>query len=258
MGKVVGLIGSVSGKVGNVVYAVQNGIQTARVYNPSVSNPKSAAQTSHRAKMALAGRLSGLLTPAAISGMAGSNKRAKRGDFIRETIRKATSFDGVSAKIQPADIMFAKGTVGMYDRDYQISVVQSQTATKNVNVNVTIGAGPGTINLRPAGYGERIVVLAINTETSNFDYAQTVVANLPQAGGTVVNTLSFYIPVEMQPDYSFYVYAIPFIAEGVPESSSYSFLGNDDGIVVIVGERVMATPIQYGASIYEGVGSIQA
>lgn len=54
MAKIVGLIGSVRGKLGNSVMAVRRGVQIARVYQPVVANPKSRRQEYSRAKFGLA------------------------------------------------------------------------------------------------------------------------------------------------------------------------------------------------------------
>lgn len=54
MAKIVGIIGSGHGKLGNTVLAVRRGEQIARVYQPVVANPKSARQQLSRAKMSLA------------------------------------------------------------------------------------------------------------------------------------------------------------------------------------------------------------
>lgn len=55
MAKAVGLIGSLTGKVGNTVFASVKGETIARVYNPNVANPDTVRQRFSRAKMALAG-----------------------------------------------------------------------------------------------------------------------------------------------------------------------------------------------------------
>lgn len=54
MGKNVGLIGGVSGKVGTMVFATRRGVQITRVYQPIVANPKSKRQLLSRAKLAMA------------------------------------------------------------------------------------------------------------------------------------------------------------------------------------------------------------
>ena len=54
MAKAVGIIGSLTGKIGNAVYRVRRGEQIASVYQPNVNNPKSKRQQFSRAKMKLA------------------------------------------------------------------------------------------------------------------------------------------------------------------------------------------------------------
>lgn len=54
MGKNVGLIGGVRGKVGNVVFSTRRGVQIARAYQPVVANPGTKRQELSRAKLAIA------------------------------------------------------------------------------------------------------------------------------------------------------------------------------------------------------------
>lgn len=54
MAKNVGVIGSLKGKVGNMVFRSRRGLQIASVYQPTVANPKTARQELSRAKMVLA------------------------------------------------------------------------------------------------------------------------------------------------------------------------------------------------------------
>lgn len=54
MAKNVGLIGGLTGKLGNTVNSVRRGVQISRVYQPVVANPKTKRQQLSRAKLALA------------------------------------------------------------------------------------------------------------------------------------------------------------------------------------------------------------
>lgn len=56
MAKAVGFIGSIRGKVGNVVYRNRRGVQIASVYQPTVLNPKTARQSVTRQTFAIATR----------------------------------------------------------------------------------------------------------------------------------------------------------------------------------------------------------
>jgi len=50
MGKLVGLVGSITNKIGTFVFSTWKGIQVARAYQPNVSNPKSVGQVAQRTK----------------------------------------------------------------------------------------------------------------------------------------------------------------------------------------------------------------
>ena len=50
MGKLVGLVGSITNKIGTFVFSTWKGIQVARAYQPNVSNPKSTGQIAQRTK----------------------------------------------------------------------------------------------------------------------------------------------------------------------------------------------------------------
>lgn len=63
MGKIHGLNGVISGKLGNNVLAVRNGMQIVRQYNPYVANPKSEGQVAARAKLKLMSQLAAVMGP---------------------------------------------------------------------------------------------------------------------------------------------------------------------------------------------------
>lgn len=50
MGKAVGLVGSITNKVGNFVFSTWKGIQVVKAYQPNVTNPRSTGQTAQRTK----------------------------------------------------------------------------------------------------------------------------------------------------------------------------------------------------------------
>lgn len=56
MGKSVGFIGSISGKIGNLVFAYLKGQQTVRAYQPNPLNPQSEDQVTQRSKFDSAGQ----------------------------------------------------------------------------------------------------------------------------------------------------------------------------------------------------------
>lgn len=157
MGKFVGLIGTISGKVGNVVFVKgAKGTSYGRTYQPVVANPKTIGQTDQRAKMNLVGRMSQVTPYEVLLGM-GASKRIRRSEFNKILLGAATidrSVPGtVVAKIAPEDVVFSKGAQTL---EANVSTAGSTTATA-----ATIGLTLADAAL--AGkYGERIVVAVID------------------------------------------------------------------------------------------------
>lgn len=83
-------LGQYSGKVGGVVYAVQNGQQIVRSYQPVVRNPKSLSQRLQRAKANLVGQLSSVVPWQILEGL-GANRRARRSRFLRLALNATTA-----------------------------------------------------------------------------------------------------------------------------------------------------------------------
>lgn len=63
MAKIFGLVGPMSGKMGNSVMSITNGVQIVRQYQPNVSNPNTNKQVEARAKLKLMSQLSAVLGP---------------------------------------------------------------------------------------------------------------------------------------------------------------------------------------------------
>lgn len=157
MGKFVGLIGTISGKVGTVVYSKgEKGLSYGRSYQPVVANPKTVGQVDQRSKMNLVGRMSQVTPYEVLLGMGGS-KRMRRSEFNKLLLNVATidrSVPGtVVAKIAPADIMFSKGA-------QTLEAIVSTPGATNATA-ATIGLTLDNEDL-VGKYGERIVVAVID------------------------------------------------------------------------------------------------
>ncbi len=63
MAKIYGINGVITGKLGAAVYAVRNGEQISRQYQPVVANPQTAGQIAARAKLKLLSQLSATYAP---------------------------------------------------------------------------------------------------------------------------------------------------------------------------------------------------
>lgn len=244
MGKVVGLIGSASGKIGNLVYAVTNGIQTARVYQPIVSNPKSGLQTMQRAKGNLAGRISSFTPRTAIMGL-GTNNRSRRGEFLRNILKKAVvvqTANGYNAKIDNPDMLFSRGSV-------VISVINASVnaATNSIAVTLT-GAGSTMIPQDVyASFQTRLVAMVYDNETQELVEVVTAMAIKPPQGGQTATTLITAHPSGYYVD----VYAIPMSTADGSAISIDSGLAqkDDDTIAAALSVNANAIVFNYGRSV---------
>ena len=248
MGKVVGLIGAASGKIGNLVYAVTNGIQVARVYQPVVSNPKTGLQTMQRAKGNLAGRISGFTPRTAIMGL-GSNNRARRGEFLRNILKKAvvvTQGSNYKAKIDQSNVLFSQGSVPI-----SVSLVNASASANSLVVNLR-----GVPNLENyAAYQTRIVVMVYDITTQDLIEVVTHMAVKPDVGGTAGTT----IPVMTNNGYFANVYLVPMsTADGSAVSITSDVAGLDDtAIAAALSVNGNAIVFNYGRSLYVGQSMYQ-
>lgn len=86
MAKNVGVIGSLKGKVGNMVFRSRRGMQIASVYQPVVHNPKSARQELSRAKLAMATETAKALKLLLRAGWQKTNPTYEVQQFIKRAI----------------------------------------------------------------------------------------------------------------------------------------------------------------------------
>lgn len=105
--KLNGLMGTGSGKLGNSVFAVQSGEQIVRQYQSEVANPKTAAQTTQRAKFKLASQISAALASSIAfprTGLTSARNNFTKANFDLIT----TSNDVASMKLK--SLQLAKGS----------------------------------------------------------------------------------------------------------------------------------------------------
>lgn len=247
MGKVVGLVGAASGKIGNLVYAVTNGIQTARVYQPVVSNPKSTGQSLQRAKGNLAGRMSSFVPRTAIYGL-GRNARIRRAEFLRNILKLADAafVEGqFVAKINPADVLFSKGAV--------ILPVTLQSITAASHSVAVVLNGVAETAITPDVYASRmvrIVAMVYEQNSTNLVEVSTIMANMPAQGATATTNIA----IAHAGGYDVSVYAIPMSTEdGTAASVDTSVVGlDDDKIAASLSVNGNAVAFSYGKSVYMG------
>lgn len=155
-------LGQYSGKVGGVVYAVQNGQQIVRSYQPVVSNPKSLAQRKQRAKANLVGRISQIVPFQILEGL-GSNRRERRSRFLRLSMRSAVvpeypaNSNSITAKLEPVGFKFSEGAI--------MPTITITAAVAEANsVTVTLGKMSGVTESDWAVSGALLVVVIMSAD----------------------------------------------------------------------------------------------
>lgn len=159
MAKAVNMIGTLKGKVGNVVYATVRGETIARVYQPTVANPRTARQELSRAKMALAVELARSLMPVVRVGFNG----IARGREFQQAVKAAIPVGNqVITGNTPASVTPNYGSLGemmsanQFFNQLEISNVDAETAGRlrmslafpaNANLDPNTGAEVPTFGI---------------------------------------------------------------------------------------------------------------
>lgn len=177
MAKLVGIVGSGRGKVGNFVLAKGDDGQTiARAYQPQVANPKTAKQVAQRAKVNAAGRFSRLWTKAAISPM-GLTSRKNRSRFNQSLILDSKLNQlGDKASIIPELVEFSNSA---RQNPVVSAVVGQGSSGESVTVELNVAEShidtiarvylcriPTDVSDKPA-YGQFVDVMIPADETGN-------------------------------------------------------------------------------------------
>lgn len=189
MGKIAGISGTLIGKIGTMVFSKGEGsVSYAKSYQPQVANPRTPAQLVQRAKMNLAGRISGLV-PNRILALGEVSRRRNRSAFNKSLLGLITvdtsNPNTYQAAIDPADILFAKGaeishattgtpTVTSKQFTMQLSLMDAELANR---------------------YGERVVVM-VTTAKDKGGIAGVAYADVLLTSTTVQN-VTIELPFEL-------------------------------------------------------------
>lgn len=111
MAKIYGLFGAMTGRVADVVMAVNRGQQVVRKYQPVVANPSTSAQVGQRAKMKLASQLAATLAPE-LGGFKRDGAVSSRNLFIKDLFnRSALTYTNMVANVNLDDIALTTSRV---------------------------------------------------------------------------------------------------------------------------------------------------
>ena len=171
MAKIYGLNGVLRGKQGNNVFSVQNGTQVVKAYQPVVSNPRTTRQQFQRAKLALAGKMSGVTPYAALQGLSGESKRDKRATFVANIVRHSTvtSSGGVlTASINYDDVIYSVGSVPQHSSTPSFTARWGSGAISINTITVTVSSGT-LPSYAPSNYSELFVIAMYDANNFSLD-----------------------------------------------------------------------------------------
>lgn len=250
MAKIVGLVGAVSGKVGNFVGAVVGGVQTMRVYQPIVANPRTTAQVKQRSRVDLAGQLSSAISKVAIEGLAG-NARMRRSallsNLIKSTSTTITTLDG-KATLIGSSVIFSKGGVVPGIQVGEVAVEELENERAGVQIPFTkIGSAEGD-------YADhiRFVALAVpksNAEAGSKPMSVVYDSEVPATGNKTVNfTLATTTPSY---NYVVFLYAIPMKLQNA-SALSWGYIEGiqQNGQIELNGSENTSGAYRFGDSLY--------
>ena len=241
MGKAPNGLGKFSGKVGGVVFAISNGEQIVRAYQPVVSNPKSTGQLLQRSKGNLVGQLSSVVGRAAIVGM-GVNNRRRRAEFLKNALIMATATEtgnNYKASLRPVDIQFSKGSVTPV-----VGVFSMAVNATTVSFDVTRLAG-----VTDEDANNSVATVVVLLVSANGDYKSCYVRSMSvPATGTPVNVA---ITHNTYGAYTAYVYVVP---SRIIDGSNLSVNGLPFGLdaaqlAATLATSSYATQLSYGNSV---------
>ena len=137
MSKVFGLQGFLRGKLGNTVFAIRNGEQIARQYNPNPANPKSVTQTANRARLKLLSQLGAALQPVIAVPRVGMV--SPRNGFTQANY-PYTTFAVDNASISLASIQLTKSSVPLGQMNIDADLPDTITVNFSDNLSSSVDA----------------------------------------------------------------------------------------------------------------------
>lgn len=247
MAKIVGLVGAVSGKVGNFVGAVVGGVQTMRVYQPIVANPRTTGQVKQRGRVNLAGQLTSVITRAAIEGLPG-NARQRRSALNKKLI-DAVSEAGNIFSLQGEKLVFSLGNkAGVLSFEFNYA---QKSQDNTVGASITIVKYSDNVDIA------RVILLAVPKPiVSGEARSAAAVVDVQMTGGSVVFEDEF--PVVGDPlNYNLFAYVVPMVIDN-RSALTLGYLNSlaDTGVIKLDGSVATSGAFAYGNSQYVGVKSV--
>lgn len=173
-----GAFGKMYGKIGNIVYSIQRGVQISRQYNSQVTNPNTVSQTNQRARFKLASQLAAAMSSVIV--IPAKQLQTPRNLFVKKNINNIYAGDGQASAVLN-QLQITGGSLSLpaiyIERDRETSDVRLRLGLmspasldiKRVVYNVFEVLGDGTLTLRASEWSE---------ENSNDRYFDVDIANI--------------------------------------------------------------------------------
>lgn len=149
MAKIYGINGVITGKLGAAVYAVRNGEQISRQYQPVVANPRTQGQIAARAKLKLMSQLSAVLAP--VIAIPKRGPVSTRNLFVKKNYGTA-SYATDTASVDLNNVKLTDSVVGL-------PAVSATRGEENIEVQLAS-------SLEPLGLS-RVVYVMLQKQSDN-------------------------------------------------------------------------------------------
>lgn len=203
MGKIVGVAGSISGKIGSMVFSKgEGGVSYAKAYQPVVSNPRTNLQCIQRAKMNLTGQISSLV-PARLLTLGQNSSRRNRSAFNKQLLGLISVDNSTPgsflAQVDPEAIMFSRGAEILH------AVASTPVVSANeIEMTLTLND-----NDMAGKYGERVIVL-ITSAKDKAGIAAVAYSDIVLTSTTAAN-VTVRLPFDLEDDDMVTISRSPFV-----------------------------------------------
>lgn len=243
MAKIVGISGTIRGKIGTLVFVKgENGVSYGKSYQPVVSNPRTPGQLMQRAKVNAVGRISRAASSELIAALGGSRKMNRR-IFNSEMLKNAvvmTTQDGYMATVNPQNVMFSKGAEVLH-----ASFTNATVSANKISYTMTLR------DVEYGGmYGERVVIGVILPEDkAGVSYFLKDDVIFPDSGGQAPTAIvkEILFPQDIDADTMVVVWRCPFVISSIGMNVVTEKLYNDDN-------EIVAKLLTSGAANFRGWG----
>lgn len=240
-------LGQFSGKVGGVVFAVYNGEQIVRQYQPKVMNPKSSRQQLQRAKGNLVGRISQIVPYQILQGM-GSNRRERRANFLRKALNLATAspvadnLRNIKATLLDENFIFSQGAVLP-----AIGVTAIQVTANIVYVTVARMTGVTDADFNASG---SLVVVVLKSSDGRYENVLYKFVSAADITGAQLNLEFSHVS---EGAYTAVVYTAPFkTTDGSSlRTRTEQLTGDATSLNALLVNNPSAIPLEWGESFLQ-------